>query len=87
MVRPGDPLSAKYPVDSVRDLISVVTHPRSNPEARPDEWENPSLERFLEAMAAWLSAFPQSYKNTGQTIPEPDWRFVADCLRAARIYE
>lgn len=38
-------------------------------------------------MEAWLGAFPQSYLNTGQQVPEPDWRFVADVLRAARIYE
>jgi hypothetical protein len=80
-------LSSDYPVDSCRDLIAVVTHLRTDLEANPDEWENPTLDRFLEAMAAWLSAFPQSYVNTGRPVPTPDWRFGADVLRAASTYE
>ena len=83
----GDPLASSYTVESARDLIAVITSIRWNLSNRPDEFENPTLERFLDAMAAWLSSFPQSYVNTGQPIPEPDWRFAAALLRAARVYE
>jgi hypothetical protein len=82
-----DPLASNYSVESTRDLIAVVTSLRSNLIERPEEWENGTLERFLDAMAAWLSAFPQSYVNTDHAVPDPDWRFVADVLRAARVYE
>jgi hypothetical protein len=46
-----------------------------------------TLGRFLEAMAAWLEAFPQSDISWGEAIPEPDWRFIAELLLAAREYE
>ena len=83
----GDPLAQNFPVDSARDLVAVITRLRSDLTEHADEWENSTLERFLDAMAAWLSAFPQSYINTGESTPDPDWRFVADLLRAARVYE
>ena len=87
MVRPGDPLAYDYPVESAQDLIAVITHLWTNLQAHPEQWENQTLDSFLQAMAAWLSTFPQVYINTERPIPEPDWKFVADCLRAARIYE
>jgi hypothetical protein len=87
MARGGDPLSSAYPVESANDLIAVVTHLWMNLRAHPEDWENPTLESFLQAMAAWLASFPQVYVNNEWPIPQPDWRFVADALRAARIYE
>lgn len=87
MTRAGDPLAFDYPVESAQDLIVVVTRLWTDFQARPEEWENPTLDGFLQAMAAWLSTFPQVYVNNKQPIPDPDWKFLADCLRAARIYE
>ena len=83
----GDPLAFDYEVNDQRDLIAVIAHMRTDLAANPEDWENPTLDRFLESMAAWLSEFPQSYLNTRQPVPGPDWRFVADVLLAARVYE
>ena len=85
---PGlDPLRFDYPVASLDDLMAVVGRLRTSLAEDPNSWENPTLGRFLEAMEAWLSTFPQAYVNVGEETPTPDWRFVADLLRAARIYE
>lgn len=65
----------------------MVTHLRTDLATHPESWENGTLDRFLDAMAAWLATFPQPYVNHGIDMPDPDWRFVADLLRAARIYE
>ncbi len=86
-MKPGNPFSIDYPVESVNDLIAVITAMWSDLEANPESWENAELGVFLQAMASWLSTFPQVYVNLKEPIPEPDWKFVADCLRAARIYE
>ena len=87
MANGDDSLASSYSVGSARDLITVVTSLRSDLIERPEEWENVTLERFLDAMAAWLAAFPQSYIDADESVLEPEWRFVADLLRAARIYE
>jgi len=86
-MRPGDPLSTDYPVESLNDLIAVITALWTKLESDPEAFENGDLRSFLMAMASWLASFPQFYVNTGRAVPEPDWRFVADCLRAARVYE
>lgn len=86
-VRPGDPLAFDYPIESLQDVLVVLTHLRTNLESDPDSWENSTLPGFLEAMAAWLSTFPQAYVNLDESVPEADWKLLADCLRAARIYE
>jgi hypothetical protein len=46
----------------------------------PDEWENHTLERFLEALAASLTS--------GRTWPEQlSWRVLAEALTMASGYE
>ncbi|GGM45862.1 hypothetical protein GCM10012275_16080 [Longimycelium tulufanense] len=53
-----------------------------------DEWENPTLERYLEAMAAWVASMASLYRNRGQEPPEsPSWELCARMLLAARNYE
>ncbi len=51
-----------------------------------NDWENPTLDRFLEAMHTW--AFT-SYAETGElNVPEElSWRTLAHWLSAAKVYE
>jgi len=48
-------------------------------DGRTQDWENPTLERFLEAMHAWLDATPRTQQLS--------WKFVEMMLRSAKIYE
>jgi hypothetical protein len=46
-----------------------------------DSWENPTLDRFLEAMAAWL-------EDSGKKHDEPpSWELIIRMMQAAKIYE
>lgn len=46
-----------------------------------DDWENPTLDRFLEAMHAWI-------QTMGPRVGDkPSWKFVEAMIRAAKIYE
>lgn len=55
----------------------------------PDGWENPTLESFLGALAAYLEDVPGALKNKGAAIdPEaPSWQLFAFVLTGARVYE
>lgn len=53
----------------------------------PARWENPTLERFLDAFGALLGVIEQSYTNAGRPVPLDPWVLVADALRGAREYE
>jgi hypothetical protein len=51
------------------------------------EWENNTLERFLDAFAALLGSMENSYANTGRPVPDDPWVIVAEAFRGARQYE
>jgi hypothetical protein len=55
---------------------------------RPENWENPTLDRYLEALSAWVSDMPGWFEGQGMSEPtEPSWTLVAQMLLAASIYE
>jgi hypothetical protein len=50
-------------------------------QGKVEDWENPTLLEFLEAMHAWLGA-------VGPRVGErPSWKFLEAMVRAAKIYE
>jgi hypothetical protein len=50
-------------------------------QGRLDDWENPTLESFLEAMRAWLEAMGPRVGD------KPSWRFIQAMVQAAKVYE
>jgi hypothetical protein len=75
-------------IESKEDLREFVSALRRNLDEDPDSWENPTLDRYLQAMEAWMGSMENYYGNTGQTPPTtPTWRTIADILYASKIYE
>jgi hypothetical protein len=78
-------------LDGIRtrlDVAEVVQRMREDLLAHPGEWENPTLERFLDALAAVLEGLPGRYTNRGERFPElPTWKILAEALVAASGYE
>lgn len=71
-------------VDSIKtrnDFIAFLKLLEQDLKTNRDDWENPALERFLEAMSAWLSDTKE------EETAEPSWRLFASTLLAAKIYE
>jgi hypothetical protein len=67
---------------SLDAVINVIERLRLElQEGQIEDWENPTLERFLDAMRAWL-------ETMGPRIGEkPSWKFLEIMLQAAKIYE
>jgi hypothetical protein len=63
------------------DVIAAIDRLGSDLQANPDTWENPTLERYLDAMGAWLKATNKIEK------PPPSWELIIEMLEAAKIYE
>jgi len=75
-------------VKSKEDLARFVAALRKDLQTNSDEWENPTLEQFLEAMEAWIDSMDGFYKNLGRQCPDtPTWQTFADILLASKIYE
>ncbi|CAN5509929.1 hypothetical protein BH10BAC2_BH10BAC2_37270 [soil metagenome] len=53
------------------------------------DWENPTIDRFLEAMSAYTNDIQGFYDNTNQNInaDTPSWKVFADIIKGAKIYE
>jgi len=68
-------------------VVEVVEELRRELGADPEEWENDTLDRFLEAFGELLAVIESSYVTTGREVPKDPWILVADALRGARFYE
>lgn len=75
-------------VTTKEDLATFVAALKNDLIANKDDWENPDLERFLDAMSAWIFSMDTAHKNLGKETPvQPTWRVFADILLAGKIYE
>ncbi|MGW7618046.1 DUF7660 family protein [Streptomyces antimycoticus] len=50
-------------VDGMEALVSHIRSLRDDLLTRGDQWENPTLERCLEALAAWMEGSPDWYRG------------------------
>lgn len=78
-------------IDNIRtkdDLALFVGRLKEDFLSNRDEWENPDLEMFLDAMSAWISSMDNAYKNMGKDVPvQPSWSAFARILYASKTYE
>ncbi len=63
------------------DVVNTLDALHADLRANPDGWENQSLDRFLEAMSAWLDS------SRLRKVNEPSWELICDMLQAGKIYE
>lgn len=71
-------------VTTAVDLAEVVTQMHRDLAANPTAWENHTLGRYLQALAAVLRDTP---RLRGNTEPRTTWNTVAQLLVAATGYE
>lgn len=78
-------------VEKVRtreDFVEFVAALRKHLKGHKEEWENPELDGYLEALGAWTASLHHSSRNEGVVLPEqPSWQLVARMLWAASLYE
>jgi hypothetical protein len=75
-------------VKSKEDFIRFVEALIKDLNDNPDDWENKTLETYLDALASWTESMENYYINTGQPVPKRiNWKVFADILMAATMYE
>ncbi|MEU6393923.1 hypothetical protein [Streptomyces sp. NPDC046939] len=68
--------------------MSYVRRLSQEAETASGDWENQSLDHYLEALSAWTDDMDGYFRNRGEPIPDrPDWSLIASMLRAACFYE
>jgi hypothetical protein len=85
MQKPGQQIES---IETKEDFASFVEALRLDLKDHLEEWENPTLESFLEAMQRWIESMDGWYANRGEDPPvAPSWRTFAHILYASKIYE
>ncbi|GAB7102616.1 hypothetical protein ABZX99_06995 [Streptomyces antibioticus] len=75
-------------VTSREELVAFIAQLRDDFVERGEQWENATLDRFLDALTAWIDSSPSWYRNFDQEMPaNGDWTLFARALSAAVVYE
>jgi hypothetical protein len=75
-------------IETRQDLIEFVEALRNDLLRHSSDWENPTLERFLGALAAWTTDMDGYFHSRGEQVPsQPSWRLIGNLLYAAKVYE
>jgi hypothetical protein len=75
-------------IKSREEFVLFVQNLSDDLKERTEEWENPDLESYLDAIAAWTADMDGYYANRGHVLPEPiEWKILGEILMAAKYYE
>ncbi len=66
---------------TVDDVLRSLRELSESLGREPESWENPTLDRYLEAMTWWLEAMKERIGD------KPCWQVFALMLEAGKIYE
>lgn len=77
-----------HQIQTRNDFRAFLRALLENLRERPEEWENPNLPDYLEALGAWTEDMEGYYQNRSESIPtQPTWKVAAQMLLAAKVYE
>jgi hypothetical protein len=75
-------------INTKEDLAEFLSGLRKDLIENPGDWENQTLDRYLDAMESWIRVIDAYSKNTCDIEAlSPSWRTFAKILSAAKIYE
>jgi hypothetical protein len=75
-------------IESREDFVKFVQALLQDLQNNEKDWENTSLEHYLDAIASWTSGMDGYYKNMNLKFPDNiNWKVMGEILIAARIYE
>lgn len=75
-------------VQTKHDFIKFVGVLLEDYKTNPSNWENRTLEDFLEAMQRWTEDMEGYYLFNKINLPSDiPWRIFTDILMAAKMYE
>ncbi len=75
-------------LNTKEDFIEFVELLVLDLNRNPGDWENKSLESYLEAIASWTQDMEGYFHNNNLPLPKDiNWKIFANILIAAKMYE
>ena len=80
---------SKFEVTDRKSFVTFLDLLRKDFSENPEEWENKSLEDFLDALSSYAEDIQGYYDNMKMNIDvdQPNWKTFAHIIMGARIYE
>jgi hypothetical protein len=73
---------------SREDVVNVVRAMATDLRNHKDDWQNASLDTYLDALASSIEEVDEIYPDRGEVVPDqPSWQLVAQLLVMASGYE
>ncbi|MBK1898149.1 DUF7660 family protein [Chryseobacterium paridis] len=71
------------------ELVNFIDNLRKDFIENREQWENKTIEDYLEAMSRYIEDIDGYYKNTNQNInlEKVNWKVFSDILKGSSIYE
>ncbi|WP_455423292.1 DUF7660 family protein [Chryseobacterium aquaticum] len=72
-----------------KKFIQFIENLRLDFIQNKEQWENKTIEDYLEAISRYTEDINGYYKNTNQDIDlkEIDWKVFSDILKGSSMYE
>jgi len=72
-----------------QEFILFIENFRTDFIENKEQWENKTIEDYLEAISRYTEDIDGYYKNTNQDInlEKVDWKVFADILKGSSMYE
>ena len=72
-----------------QEFIHFIENLKTDFIENKEQWENKTIEDYLEAMSRYVEDIDGYYENTNQDIDleKIDWKVFADILKGSSIYE
>ena len=74
-------------IKSRAHFVAFVAELETDLKSRPDQWENLTLETFLEALGAWAEGIRLGVHAPASLDRPEAWSLAATLLLAGRSYE
>ncbi len=70
------------------EFISFIEKLKNDRIEKPEEWENPDIQSYLEGISSWVYDMEGYYENIGKNMPDNiNWNFIATLFYVGKIYE
>lgn len=72
-----------------QQFIEFIENLRTDFIQNKEQWENKTIEDYLEAISRYTEDIDGYYKNTNQHIglEKVDWKIFSDILKGSSVYE
>lgn len=72
-----------------KEFTQFIDNLRADFIENKEQWENKTIEDYLEAVSRYIEDIDGYYKNTNQEIDleKVDWKVFADILKGSSMYE